>query len=62
VVVQVEYTTQNGGAALGGVAVERIGRTLSDPDLPGDESKAFEAFPLWTRYKEEPGVHCPGVP
>jgi hypothetical protein len=62
VVLQAKYTTQAGGAGLGAVAIERVGRTLSDPDLPGDESKAFEAFPLFNRYKVEPDLECPGVP
>ncbi len=31
--------------ALAAVAVERVGRVLTDPDIPGDESKGFEGFP-----------------
>jgi hypothetical protein len=47
---------------LGGVAVERIGGALGGPDVPGDESKAFEAFPVYDHFgtSETPG--CPGVP
>ena len=62
-VISAVYTNQDGGAGLGAVAVERIGRTGVEPDIPGDESKAFEAFPLFNRFaKEEPAVNCPGLP
>jgi len=47
---------------LGGVAVERIGGTLGGPDVPGDESKAFEAFPVYDHFKTSEAPHCPGVP
>jgi hypothetical protein len=32
---------------LGGVAVEHVGGTLGGPDVPGEESKAFEAMPIF---------------
>jgi uncharacterized repeat protein (TIGR01451 family) len=47
---------------LGGVAVERIGGTLGGPDVPGDESKAFEAFPVYDHFTHEAPLECPGVP
>ncbi|MFQ5595006.1 MAG: hypothetical protein ACE5HA_12745 [Anaerolineae bacterium] len=61
-VISAMYTDQKGGAALGAVVVERVGRTGSDPDIPGDESKAFEAFPLFNRFRQEMPVRCPGSP
>jgi hypothetical protein len=61
-VISANFSDQQGGAALGAVAVERIGRISSDPDLPGDESKAFEAFPLYNRFRQEEPVNCPGQP
>jgi hypothetical protein len=63
VVISTTFVEQDGGAALGAVAVERIGRVLGEPDLPGDESKAFEAFPLFDGgFKKEEPVQCPGQP
>jgi len=62
VVISANFNNQKGGAALGAVAVERVGRSQSQPDLPGDESKAFEAFPLFNRFKPEEPVQCPGQP
>ncbi len=47
---------------LGGVAVERVGATLGDEDVPGDESKAFEAFPVFDHFQQEELPNCPGVP
>ena len=47
---------------LGGVAVERIGGTLGEPDVPGDESKAFEAFPVYDHFGTTEMPNCPGVP
>jgi len=63
-VISATYTDQKGGAALGAVGVERVGRVGSDPDIPGDESKAFEAFPLFNRFTPEAGtpITCPGQP
>ncbi|MFQ5859623.1 MAG: hypothetical protein ACE5LU_28835, partial [Anaerolineae bacterium] len=75
-VISATFTNQRGGApeqegvgvALGAVAVERVGRVLSEPDLPGDESKAFEAFPLFDNgFIVEVGPDglppmCPGQP
>jgi len=46
---------------LGGVAVERIGGTLGGPDVPGDESKAFETFPVFDHFGPESAAACPGV-
>jgi len=47
---------------LGGVAVERVGGTQGGPDVPGDESKAFETFPIFNRFLAERQPRCPGVP
>ena len=47
---------------LGAVAVERIGGTLGGEDVPGDESKAFEAVPIFDFFRDEGGIGCPGVP
>ena len=47
---------------LGGVAVERIGGVLGQEDVPGDESKAFEAFPVFDHFAPEEAPNCPGVP
>ena len=47
---------------LGGVAVERIGGTLGRPDVPGDESKAFEAFPVFDHFETDEAPNCPGIP
>ena len=46
---------------LGGVAVERVGGVLNGPDVPGDESKAFESFPVFDFFKPERLPNCPGV-
>jgi hypothetical protein len=46
---------------LGGVIVERIGGTLGGPDVPGDESKAFEAFPVFDHFHTDETPGCPGV-
>jgi len=46
---------------LGGVAVERVGGTLAGGDVPGDESKAFEAFPIFDHFDPEQAPDCPGV-
>jgi len=45
---------------LGAVAVERIGGTLGEPDVPGDESKAFEGIPIFTPYVPQRIPLCPG--
>jgi hypothetical protein len=47
---------------LGAVAVERIGGTLAGGDIPGDESKAYEGFPIWDFFINEGAVYCPGLP
>ncbi|MBK8538428.1 MAG: DUF11 domain-containing protein [Ardenticatenia bacterium] len=47
---------------LGGTVVERIGRTLTAPDLPGDESKAFEAVPIFDFFQPQRPKVCPGQP
>ncbi len=47
---------------LSAVAVERVGATSGSEDLPGDESKAFEAFPLFDFFLQEQRPNCPGVP
>jgi hypothetical protein len=46
---------------LGAVGVERIGTTLGT-DIPGDESKAYEAFPVFDFFKNEGTILCPGQP
>ena len=53
---------QRNVVGLGGVAVERIGGTLGGPDVPGDESKAFEAFPIYDHFATDEAPACPGVP
>jgi hypothetical protein len=47
---------------LGGVNVERIGRTLTEEDVPGDESKAYETFPVFDHFQGPEAPLCPGVP
>lgn len=47
---------------LGSVAVERVGGVSGGPDLPGDESKAFEAFPIYNNFLNEGKIICPGQP
>ena len=47
---------------LGGTAVERVGGVSGGPDLPGDESKAFEAFPIYNHFINEGKIICPGQP
>jgi len=61
-VISALYSSQQGGAALGAVAVERVGGLGPNLDVPGDESRAFEASPLFHRFHEESPVHCPGQP
>jgi hypothetical protein len=43
---------------LGGVAVERVGGVNGGPDVPGDESKAFEAIPVFDHFRPERAVEC----
>lgn len=45
--------------ALAAVAVERVGRVLTDPDIPGDESKGFEGFPVAHVFQFNPTVCGP---
>jgi hypothetical protein len=47
---------------LGGVVVERVGARQGEPDLPGDESKAFEAVPVFDHFLHERYPNCPGAP
>jgi uncharacterized repeat protein (TIGR01451 family) len=47
---------------LSGVVVERIGRDQAAPDLPGDESKAFEAVPIFDFFQPQRVLSCPGQP
>jgi len=47
---------------LDGVAVERVGGTLGGPDVPGDESKAFEAMPIYNHFGPTGIPVCPGQP
>ncbi|MFQ5460691.1 MAG: hypothetical protein ACE5EL_07855, partial [Anaerolineae bacterium] len=44
---------------LGAVGVERVGGTLGGGDIPGDESKAWEAFPIYDFFLEEATPSCP---
>jgi len=44
---------------LGAVGVERIGGTLGEADVPGDESKAYESFPLFDHFLLEEAPDCP---
>ena len=46
---------------LTAVAVERVGRDSTEPDVPGDESKAFEGIPIFTYFPQRV-IGCPGVP
>jgi hypothetical protein len=46
---------------LGGVAVERVGGVNGGPDVPGDESKAFEAFPVFNNFMPMGVPNCPGI-
>ncbi len=46
---------------LGGVAVERVGGVSGGPDVPGDESKAFEALPLFDHFMPMGVPECPGI-
>jgi hypothetical protein len=46
---------------LGGVAVERVGGVNGGPDVPGDESKAFEAFPVFNFFMPMGVPNCPGI-
>ncbi len=46
---------------LGGIAVERIGRVRGSEDLPGDETKAYESFPLFDHFAPERLPNCPGL-
>jgi hypothetical protein len=47
--------------ALAAIGVERVGRVLTDPDIPGDESKGFEGFPIaywwWGADFEDPCIY-----
>ena len=47
---------------LGAVGVERIGGVLGGADVPGDESKGWEAFPIFDHFKAPITPSCPGVP
>jgi hypothetical protein len=53
---------QRNVVGLGGVAVERIGGKLGQPDVPGDESKAFEAMPIYNHFGPTGIPVCPGQP
>ncbi len=46
---------------LGGVAVERVGGINGGPDVPGDESKAFEALPVYDHFMPMGVPECPGI-
>jgi len=47
---------------LGGVGIERVGGVLGGADVPGDESKGWEAFPIFDHYRAPVVPNCPGVP
>ncbi len=62
-----EVFDPNGGfqrnlVGLGGVVVERINGTLGAPDVPGDESKAFEAVPIFDFFTPQRKPTCTGQP
>jgi uncharacterized repeat protein (TIGR01451 family) len=46
---------------LGAVSVERVGGINGGPDVPGDESKAFEAFPVFNHFMPMGVPNCPGI-
>ncbi len=46
---------------LGGVVVERVGGINGGPDVPGDESKAFEALPVFDHFMPMGVPNCPGI-
>jgi hypothetical protein len=52
---------QRNVVGLGGVAVERVGGVNGGPDVPGDESKAFEALPIFNHFGPENLPTCPGI-
>ncbi|MCE7937263.1 hypothetical protein DCC79_03550 [bacterium] len=43
---------------LGAVVVERVNGAQNGTDVPGDESKAFEAIPIFDQFVEEPRPDC----
>jgi|GEM_PF-1655716 len=47
---------------LGATAIERIGSTSGATDAPGDESKGYEAFPVFDFFAPEDALSCPGMP
>ncbi|MFN8424052.1 MAG: choice-of-anchor Q domain-containing protein [Anaerolineae bacterium] len=48
---------------MGAVAIERMGTAgAAGADVPGDESKGYEAFPVFATYKPNDPLRCPGVP
>ncbi len=46
---------------LGGVVVERVGGINGGQDVPGDESKAFEALPVYDHFMPMGVPKCPGI-
>ncbi|MSP11331.1 MAG: DUF11 domain-containing protein [Chloroflexi bacterium] len=62
VVISATRTTQPGGFGLAGVVVERIGRSLTQPQLQGDETKAYEMFPMFFPFTFPVTPTCPGQP
>ena len=40
---------------------KNIGGTLGAPDVPGDESKAYEGFPVFDHFATDEAPACPGV-
>ncbi len=53
---------QRNVVGLGAVIIERIGGTKGGPDVPGDESKAVEAMPVFNFFMTEHRPNCPGIP
>ena len=45
---------------MGATGIERIGSTSGATDVPGDESKGYEAFPVFDFFYPEDPLHCPG--
>ncbi|MSP13758.1 MAG: DUF11 domain-containing protein [Chloroflexi bacterium] len=64
VIISATYTTQPGGIGLGGVTIQRTGRSLMDPQINGDESSGNEIFPIFGPFSFGLGQPptCPGQP
>ncbi|MFN8424049.1 MAG: DUF11 domain-containing protein [Anaerolineae bacterium] len=47
---------------MGATGIERIGSSNGATDVPGDESKGYEAFPIFDFFYPEDPLSCPGMP